>query len=269
MGDSPAFSFYAKDFMLSTVTMSLAERGAYITLLSYQWDRGAIPADLPALARLCGCSVPQARAIWKVLGPKFVLGEDGLLRNARLEQERVKQAERREQLAANGRLGGRPPKANANLNGTNRFHSGLANGKQNESLPSPSPSPSPDPVPVGRPRHATLIASPLDFERLHGSHVTGFCAFVCLPSPLWDGWVNRVMSSGLSLDAATAQVRQWAEGVKATWQGSGKVPGGTDYEFWRAEWVAAHPAATKPAKPAPGGSHADRLAAIEMYRRPS
>jgi hypothetical protein len=120
-------------------------------------------------------------------------------------------------------------------------------------------------VSVGRPRHTPLIGSPLAYEKTHGQHVTGFCSFVCLPQTLWDGWVNRVMSSGLSEDASAAQVRSFADGVKARYHAEGQVPGGDDYAFWRAEWTAAHPV-TKTIKAVVGGTHADRLAAIERYR---
>lgn len=137
--DSPAFSFYAKDFMLSTVTMSLAERGAYITLLAYQWDRGTVPSGAVELSRLFGCSASQAKAYWSVLADKFEIGADGMLRNHRLEMERAKQAERREKLAQNGRKGGRPTKAIGNQTETNRFSFVKANENQMKSLPSPSP----------------------------------------------------------------------------------------------------------------------------------
>jgi hypothetical protein len=117
-------------------------------------------------------------------------------------------------------------------------------------------------------RPKPLIVGPLAFEKIHGQHVSAFCSFVCLPRQLWDGWVNRVMSSGLSEEASIGQVQAFADGVRKRYQDSGQVPGGDDFSFWRAEWTAAHPT-VKPAKVAAGDTHADRLAAIERYRRPS
>ena len=109
MGEkSPAFSFYAQDFVLGTMQLSLAERGAYITLLAYQWNHGSVPADHAALARICGCAEGQMGKLWLTLGGKFPRGPDGGCRNPRLEAERTKQETRRTALAANGQKGGRP-----------------------------------------------------------------------------------------------------------------------------------------------------------------
>ena len=137
---APAFSFYAKDFMLGTLNMSLAERGAYITLLAYQWDSGSVPADALALSRVLGCSRLEAGKVWPRVSEKFKQGEDGAWRNDRLELERTRQAARRDALAANGRLGGRPP---TKLEETKRLTKPEPNENQKQSLPSPSPSPSP------------------------------------------------------------------------------------------------------------------------------
>lgn len=169
---SPAFSFYAKDFMLGTVTLSLAERGAYITLLAYQWDIGGVPGDTDTLARILGCSRPQAVKAWLGIVAKFQQGSDGEWRNARLELERVKQADRRAALAANGKRGGRPPQK---LTETKRLSETKPNGNQNESLPSPSPSPSPveertkpnTPAPPERPPLSTLARQPADDGNYH------------------------------------------------------------------------------------------------------
>ena len=96
-GKSPAFSFYGNDFLMGTASMTLEERGAYITLLIHQWDRLAVPGDdRRALATLLGVSKTKAAHLWPALAPKFVRGIDGLWRNDRLESERQKQAAYRE-----------------------------------------------------------------------------------------------------------------------------------------------------------------------------
>lgn len=109
---APAFSFYAKDFMLGIVSMSVAARGVYITLLAYQWDRGSVPADLTELSRICGCSIGQMRKLWPAVVVKFTQGVDGLYRNARLEAERRKQETWRAMKAEAGRKGGTAKAAN-------------------------------------------------------------------------------------------------------------------------------------------------------------
>lgn len=145
MASSPAFSFYAKDFLAATATMSLAERGAYITLLGHQWDAGSVPSSPRERARVLGCTAAQERAIWLRLASKFALVGDAYL-NQRLEVERRKQIERREKLAANGKKGGRPVNQKVNQNKTKRLAKEKPNDNQNESLAfSSSSSSSEDP----------------------------------------------------------------------------------------------------------------------------
>jgi uncharacterized protein YdaU (DUF1376 family) len=75
--------------------MSLAERGAYITLLCLCWQDGSLPADLGRLARMVGEPDAGFRRLWPALEPCF-RKQDGRLLNPRLELERAKQAARRE-----------------------------------------------------------------------------------------------------------------------------------------------------------------------------
>ena len=142
----PAFQFYADDFLGGTITMSHAERGLYIQALCLQWTQGAIERDdLEALAG----SVPVAK-----VAAKFAVGDDGKLRNARLESERQKQADYRQIQANKGKAS-----AKARLNrgltavqpGTQPEVNRKATGHPTERQPevnSPSPSPSPSPVSV-------------------------------------------------------------------------------------------------------------------------
>jgi uncharacterized protein YdaU (DUF1376 family) len=136
---APAFSFYAKDFIAGTLTLSLAERGAYITLLAYQWDNGSVPDDARERCRVLGCTRREADAIWPRIVDKFERNGDAWL-NVRLEKERAKQAERRAALAENGKRGGRPRNQKDKQTKTNSFRSGLVNTNQNESLSSSSSS---------------------------------------------------------------------------------------------------------------------------------
>ena len=103
----PAFQWYPKDFETDEVAacMTLAERGAYITLLGYCWLEGSIPDDLVRLARLCRCSMREMQHVWPALEPKFPLGLDGRRRNPRLERERAAQIAFREERSTSGRLG--------------------------------------------------------------------------------------------------------------------------------------------------------------------
>lgn len=51
---APAFSFYPKDWLADAhvLAMSLAERGAYITMLALCWHEGSLPGDEKELRRL-------------------------------------------------------------------------------------------------------------------------------------------------------------------------------------------------------------------------
>lgn len=87
----PAFLWYPKDFEADedAACMSLAERGAYITLLGYCWMEGSIPDDVEKLARLCRCGQGEMRRIWPVIRGRFNIEViPGRLSNPRLERER-------------------------------------------------------------------------------------------------------------------------------------------------------------------------------------
>ena len=103
---SPAFSFYASNFLASTLTFSLRERGAYISLLAWSWENGSIPNEAKARCKILGCTAREERLVWETLQDKFTL-EDGALKNPRLEAERAKQEEYREKSIAYGKQGGK------------------------------------------------------------------------------------------------------------------------------------------------------------------
>lgn len=133
---SPAFQFYAMDFMNGVKYYTLPERGAYISLLCEQWDAGGVSDKPQDLAKLFGCSKREAEKVWAKVGQKFERGEDGLYRNARLERTRAGQAEYREGKARAGKAGAEK-----------RWHAhsnGMAQPSvcqsQNNSSPSPTPS---------------------------------------------------------------------------------------------------------------------------------
>lgn len=103
-GKSPAFPFYAKDFYTDghVAGMSLAECGAYIRLLCVCWWEGSLPADLSRLARIVGVSPRVFRLVWPAIRVCFT-EKDGRLTQRRLDEERQKQAENREQRRLAGR----------------------------------------------------------------------------------------------------------------------------------------------------------------------
>ena len=97
--NSPAFQFYADDFLAGVADMSQEEVGAYILLLCQQWNRGAIPSDADRQNRLAKGPVSP------YVLEKFKPGADGMLRNERLEIVRKEQNDFREAKSQAGRKG--------------------------------------------------------------------------------------------------------------------------------------------------------------------
>jgi uncharacterized protein YdaU (DUF1376 family) len=95
--NSPAFQFYVQDFLTGTMFLTAEEVGAYILLLCHQWDKGGLPATDRELLRIARTKMK----VLEVVKQKFLLCEDGMLRNARLEAEREKQIAFREQRREN------------------------------------------------------------------------------------------------------------------------------------------------------------------------
>jgi uncharacterized protein YdaU (DUF1376 family) len=108
VGKSPAFQFYPADFLMGALTFTLAERGAYISLLCYQWDNGSVPDDLATLGVIFNTKRAETKRIWEKIQQKFPQTPDGVRCNSRLEIERKKQEEFKRTRAENGAKGGRP-----------------------------------------------------------------------------------------------------------------------------------------------------------------
>jgi uncharacterized protein YdaU (DUF1376 family) len=104
----PAFQFYPGDFLSdeTVAMMNHEERGIYITLLCHCWLEGSIPADEAKIARLIHC---KSEALAPVMHA-FATSEADASRliHPRLEEERLKQQERRSLLSEAGKKGGRP-----------------------------------------------------------------------------------------------------------------------------------------------------------------
>lgn len=133
MKTSPAFQFYAHDFLAGRVaTYSLEEIGAYSMLLAFDWTLTGLPVEPEKLARLLRVSRRKFDRIWGCIGEQFP-ERDGRRYNPRLEIERAKQAEWREKSAKGGRANG--------MKGGSRVVE--AKGQPNANTPTPSPSPTP------------------------------------------------------------------------------------------------------------------------------
>lgn len=105
MNKPPAFQFYVSDFLTGTAHFRPEEVGSYIRLLCFQWEHGGI--DEQDMDIVGGLAQEKLSRVKK----KFEKGEDGLLRNKRLEETRERQRLFSIKQGLNGKKGGRPKKA--------------------------------------------------------------------------------------------------------------------------------------------------------------
>ena len=165
VGKSPAFQFYAADFVMDTQSWTAEEVGVYVRLLCSEWVNGSIPpmpeADSTAngkpmaqpmenpkralnrLARIAGISEEQLLKVWPQVGEKFSRGEDGNFYNSRLEHEREKQITYRKEKGKSGTAGAEkrwnPSRHTGQTDGT-AMDLPMANGMANDSSSSSSSS---------------------------------------------------------------------------------------------------------------------------------
>lgn len=103
----PAFQFYARDFLDSTLAMPAESVGVYIRLLAWSWTNGPVPDDMKAMAQLGAVTPARMRAVWITLSAKWKRTPDGNgLINERLEQQRAIADAYSLKQAQNGAKGG-------------------------------------------------------------------------------------------------------------------------------------------------------------------
>lgn len=290
MGKSPAFQFYASDFLASCASLSLEETGAHIKLLAWSWDNGPIPNGR-VLTILGGSARASGRA-WDGIRDRWRESVDGWT-HGRLEETRLQHAAFAERQSTRGRRGADVRwRKQCSSNGASNAQ---ASNKQWPGDGSPSPSPSPDlresterSLSGGRAR-----AIPPDAEiavvmadgaplidgaalRLHGSHAWCGPNFrMCVPRGLHTDFIAR-LSGGDDRDAA-ARLFAWYPTVVA--QYTGRALGDDLFAFWRnsfAAWVGTVTAPVALQKPSRGArtAHAfdlaaEMLAAQDAARRDS
>ena len=80
----PAFLFYPNDYLGGTMGMTFEEKGAYIELLMMQFNLGHLQEG--KILKMLGSS----SELWESIKLKFVIDENGLYYNKRLEYEQIK-----------------------------------------------------------------------------------------------------------------------------------------------------------------------------------
>ena len=101
----PHFPFFARDWLTDerVMLMDLAQQGAYIKLLCYQWLEKSIPMDPKQLAALCGVSPEYfLEDIWPSIDPSFSVIGDRLV-NPRMEEIRAETEARVAKAVENGK----------------------------------------------------------------------------------------------------------------------------------------------------------------------
>lgn len=77
MKKAPTFLFVRDFLMHETAHLSLAATGAFACLLRHQWLDGALPAEVPQLAKLLGTTTRTLWPIWREIAVHFPASPDG------------------------------------------------------------------------------------------------------------------------------------------------------------------------------------------------
>lgn len=138
----PSFNLYPGDLIKSCIEMAADEFGAYMRLLCYQWEHGAVPCSVEKLARICGVDRSEFPQIWEAIGDRFEDEEDDNLEvmvkvQSRLKEQRAKDIEVWQARKAGGKLGGRP-KRKGGESREKRKPRGLGGGSLEETSRVPS-----------------------------------------------------------------------------------------------------------------------------------
>ena len=104
----PSMPFFVGDYLSSRKVrmMTPAERGVYTHLLFQIWQDGPIQDDERTLVLLADCERSDFRKCWPAVSEMFVKGQDGLLRNEKLEEVRESALRLKQNRSKAGSKGG-------------------------------------------------------------------------------------------------------------------------------------------------------------------
>ena len=109
MSKDPAVLLYIDNWLVSTKDMKGAEKGWYLNLLLYQYDKGDLPNDIEELANLCDVRISEyenfKQVFKQVLKQKFELNENGRLENPKAREIIRKRETFKEKRSDSGKLG--------------------------------------------------------------------------------------------------------------------------------------------------------------------
>lgn len=130
MGKDPAFLFYVSDWLAGTLTFSRAQKGAYLDLLTAQFNAPAGRLSMDDIEQILGSDLGYWNSKLKF---KFEVDDEGLFFNRKLNDVVSQRKLFSQKQRVNGALGGHPKKPQ----------------KKPKSNPDVSPDASPDISPKG------------------------------------------------------------------------------------------------------------------------
>lgn len=269
-GKSPAFQFYPKDYLSDAKTraMTFKQRGMYWDLVSHCWLEGHLPANPNEIARILGITTVARFSAhdWPVIGKCFRLVGDEH-QHPRLDLERRKQAENREERSDSGKRGAdkrwgkrshdkpiaEPLPSHQLANG-----SGVAKNGSSSSTASSSPDihPRKEREGVSGARNGGLMAGTRPI--LHGDCLVH--GPVCFRPRFAEKYLPRFGGNrALMLVWATSVCEAWTDRVEH----GENVPYGDDFAFW----AAAYDEHYKPAAASSGPKVSDESIAEHIRKR--
>jgi uncharacterized protein YdaU (DUF1376 family) len=97
------FPFYYQRFYSSTHGWTEEQEGAYLRLLTYQFDKGFIPNDIKIIKKIS----PKAAKFWKIFEQKFEKNSQGNYINTVMDEIRNGVHNKKEINKINGSIGGK------------------------------------------------------------------------------------------------------------------------------------------------------------------
>ena len=184
------------DYQRDTAHLSVTEHGVYRLLMDHYYaTEKPIPADINSLCRIIrATSKPERQAVESVT-TQFFTADGNHLKHKRIEAEIAEYEVIKLRNQNNGRLGGRPPKANPNK--TQSKPSGLFLGNPDETLPrTKNQEPSP-PAPQGEEDAPKRVQQPKQ------------------PPPDDETWLKELESdntyAGINVRGELGKMQRWCE----------------------------------------------------------
>lgn len=189
--------------------MTHEERGAYILLLCLQWTQGAVTSC--DIERVCG---GNATALAARVASKFVTCEDGLLRNARMEDVRQKQDENRENKRKAGKKGAETRWGNATAMRPQCDRNAVAMADPMADPMAKDGSPSPSPIYTHTQEENGKAKPSLETIKLQ-------CAKIGLPTEEAEKFLNYQEARGWTI--GKSKIKSWTAALniwKSNWRPS-------------------------------------------------